>query len=175
MSECRICEILEKKQAKILYEDEAVIVVLADEPTIFGHVWIIPKKHVRTLEELDDKTTQQLFYVASYTASALFEGLGAEGTNIIICNGNNSNQKFPHLIVDVLPRKNNDGIDTKWEPKRPDEEQMKETMKKIKDKTDMIGHTPEPIPQIKPPGEEDKEEMDYEEENYLVRQLTKIP
>lgn len=178
---CKICDIINKKiPAKIIYEDNAVMAVLTDEPTIFGHVWVFPKQHLKTIEEIDDKIVTQLFYVASYTASALFEGLGAEGTNIIICNGDHCSQKYPHLIIDVMPRKANDGIDFRWTPKRLEEEEMKSSQDKIKDKADLIVHNEKKQKQMQMPKEakekeEKKEEIPYEEENYLVRHLTRLP
>ncbi|MFH1439332.1 MAG: HIT family protein [Candidatus Woesearchaeota archaeon] len=179
MAECKICNIINKKvEAKIIYEDSAVMAVLSDEPTIFGHILIFPKKHHLTLEEIDDKIVTQLFYVASYTATAIFEGLGAEGTNIIICNGKDSSNRYPHLVVDVLPRKTNDGIDTKWEPKKITPEDMDSVHGRIKDKADIINLSEDEKKQTNSPQQKQlssADELVYEEDNYLVRHLNRIP
>mgnify|MGYP003971355995 CR=1 FL=1 len=56
MADCKICNIINKKiEAKIVYEDAAVMAILSDEPTIFGHLLVFPKQHNLTLEEVDDK------------------------------------------------------------------------------------------------------------------------
>ncbi|MBT4541041.1 HIT family protein [Candidatus Woesearchaeota archaeon] len=174
MADCKICNIINKKiEAKIVYEDAAVMAILSDEPTIFGHLLVFPKQHNLTLEEVDDKVVTQLFYVASYAATAIFEGLGAEGTNIIICNGKNSSQKYDHIVIDVLPRKTNDGLDFKWEPKKLSPEEMDTTMGKIKDKADVMNYQGEDKPKT-----ESKEETDptsLNEDNYIVRHLRRIP
>lgn len=180
MAECKICQIINRKQpAKIVYEDGAIMAVLSDEPTIFGHLWVFPKQHHPTLEAIDDKIIMQLFYAASYAASVLFQGLGAEGTNIIIGNGKHAT-KNEHLIIDVLPRKANDGVNFRWEPKKLTPEEMEEAMIKVKDKADMIKFSKEikdtkekeSKEQKKP---EQKEDIAFTEDNYIIRHLRRIP
>ena len=183
MAECKICNIINKKvEAKIVYEDAAVMAILSDEPTIFGHLLVFPKQHHTTLEEVDDKVTTQLFYVASYAATAIFEGLGAEGTNIIICNGKESSQRYPHLVIDVLPRKTNDGLNLKWEPKKLTPEEMDNIKDKIKDKADLIklgggegGEGGEPAASKTTSESLESNELAYDEENYLLRHIKRIP
>jgi len=176
MTECKICEIISKKvPAKIVYEDGAVMAILSDEPTIFGHLLVFPKQHHQTLEEIDDKVTAQIFYVASYAATAIFEGLGAEGTNIVICNGKDSSQRYPHLVVDVLPRKTNDGVSFQWDPKKLTPEEMEEIKTKIKDKADVITLGKEETKPAQAPSDKKEETMNYDEDNYLVRHLRRIP
>ena len=180
MAECKICQIINRKHpAKIVYEDEAIMAVLSDEPTIFGHLLVFPKQHHPTLEAIDDKIITQLFYAASYAASVLFQGLGAEGTNIIIGNGRHAT-KNEHLVIDVMPRKANDGLNFRWEPKKLTPEEMEEAMNKIKDKADIIKFSKE----IKDTKEKDskeqkiqekKEELVFTEDNYIVRHLRRIP
>ena len=182
MAECKICDIINKKiEAKIVYEDGAVMAILSDEPTIFGHLLVFPKQHHATLEEVDEKVVTQLFYVASFAATAIFEGLGAEGTNIITCNGNNSNQRYPHLVIDILPRKTNDGLNFRWEPKKITPEDMDSIKEKIKDKAALIklGAQDKAEASKTPagPGEakQDNKELVYDEDNYFVRHLRRIP
>ena len=177
MADCKICNIINKKvEAKIVYEDAAVMAILSDEPTIFGHLLVFPKQHHRTLEEVDEKVVTQMFYVASFAATAIFEGLGAEGTNIIICSGKDCSQRYTHLVIDVLPRKTNDGLNFKWDPKKITPEDMDEIMDRVKDKADLIKLGGEEKPQKAGP-ETDKppDELAFDEENYLVRHLRRIP
>ena len=113
-----------------------------------------------------------MFYVASYAATAIFEGLGAEGTNIIISNGKDSSQRYPHIVLDVLPRKTNDGLDFKWEPKKITPEDMDTIKDKIKDKADVINYKED-----KPKAESDEKSSAsiLNEDNYIVRHLRRIP
>jgi histidine triad (HIT) family protein len=174
MTDCKICNIINKKaQGKVIYEDAAVMAIMSDEPTIFGHLLVFPKNHHATLEEVDDKVVAQMFYVASYAATAIFEGLGAEGTNIIISNGKDSSQRYSHIVLDVLPRKTNDGLDFKWEPKKLTPEDMDGAMEKIKDKADEMDYQGEDKPKVS--GEKKTAPSSLDEDNYIVRHLRRIP
>jgi histidine triad (HIT) family protein len=167
--------IAKKAEAKVIYEDAAVMAVLSEEPTIFGHVLVFPKKHYSTFEEVENNIVTQLFYVASYAATAIFEGLGAEGTNLVICSGKDSSKKYDHIVIDVLPRKTNDGLNLKWDPKRLSPEDMDKVVGKIKDKADLINL---PEQEKKPKAEPvapDADEMTYSEDNYVLRMLRRIP
>lgn len=171
---CKICDITDnKREARILYEDAAVMAVLADEPTIFSHIWVFPKQHYKTLEEMPNDMLKQLFCVASTAATAVFESIGAEGTNMFICNGDHSSQKFPHLIIDVIPRKKNDGINFQWEPKKLSPEEMDNAKEKISDRISIPQEIGEKKKAVEKPLQE---EIVYEgEDNYLVRHLRRIP
>lgn len=175
---CKICEIVEKKNVSVLYEDAvAMAILLKDEATALGHIQVFPKKHVELLEQLDDEVVVQLFYIASYAATGVFEGLGAQGTNIILNNGKGSNPKHNHVVINVLPRKEEDGLNFQWTPKQLKAEDFEELKKKIKDKTDFIGvkkddkKAPMDIssPSSETIGGDDKEE------NYLLKSIYRLP
>lgn len=159
----------EPNKEKLLYEDKVAYAVLAEHPSALGHIQIYPKQKVSTLEELQDEVVQQLFFIASFAASAVFEGLGAHGTNIIVQDGKALNKG--QLYIDVIPRKMDDSIDFKWEPQKLQPEEMESIQNQIKDRADYIGEEGEKKEEIKAPSPDKEEEMGKEEDNYLVKHL----
>lgn len=179
---CQICSIIQgKEKAKKIYEDQLVYVVLLEKGAALGHVRVFPKEHYETLEDTPDNVVSHLFFVASFSASSVFEGLGAQGTNIIICNGKNADQKYPHVYVDVVPRKEDDDLTFQWVPKELNEDEIKSSQEQISDKTFYIGKE-EAAPETKgekkvlQPAKKETKKVKSEEEDYMIKQhFEKIP
>ena len=126
---------MEINKERILYEDNATVAVLVEKPSAMGHVRVFPKKTVQSLDELDDDTVVQLFYVASYAATAVFEGLKAQATNIIVKSGTCDDNPKGQLVMHVFPRSESDSLkQVNWEPKQPSYA-LDSIVSKIKDKT----------------------------------------
>jgi len=196
MTDCKYCQIIEKK-TNIIYEDEKIIVAVPEKPVTKGHVQVITKKHHKKLQEMDDKDTEHAFYAASFAASSLFENLEAHGTNII-ANTGGFNEKG-HFHIDVIARKSGDDLNFLWKPNKLTDEEMKQAQDKIKDKCDLIGVEKKEkqvldldkksVEEVK--GEKEKKKEDdkpvqkYEKqtkevpeedtESYLVKQLRRMP
>ena len=188
---CIICSIAQKHvAAKIVYEDSVCIAYIPSDAATVGNLHITPKQHFQTLEEIPDDLAAHFFYVASYAASAVYEGLGSHGTNII-CNNGAGASSNQHIIIDVIPRKENDGLSFLWEPKKLAPSNFNGALKKIKDKTDYIGIKKEKravqqsvpassisqqLPSV-PIGQEKQqpEVVSKDEENYMIKHLYRIP
>ncbi len=170
-----------QKRGKVLYEDAAVIALLCtDKPAALGHILVYPKKSVAFLDELDDDLVIHLFYVASYAATAVFEGLSAHGTNIIVHEG----KPFAPLCLQVLSRKEEDGIDLQWKPQKLSAEEMEKVKEKIKDKTDVMHAKKDAKKEVHLPSSSsapsanaptDSSHVIDDEENYLVKSLNRVP
>ena len=190
---CPLCSISQKHvAAQIVYEDAVCLAYLPSDAAAVGHIHVIPKDHVETLEQLPDPLASQLFYVASYAASAIYEGLASHGTNIICNNGAGAGAKG-HLSLHIIPRFENDGISLTWQPKQLPPPDFEDAMKKIKDKADFIDYKaakkeasapqqamqPEAVavPQEAPPAKDAPKEIitKSDEENYMVKHLYRIP
>lgn len=155
---------------RLLYEDQVARVFLVEDAAADGHVVIQPQRDVRTLAELTEEQSAHLFLVASYTAAILFQGLQAEGTNII------SNEEEERLTLHVLARRTDDGLDFSWQPRRLEPSEMADAQERIRDKAFIVGKGS--APKEEPvPGLAAKEELQdaEEKENYLIRQLIKVP
>ena len=151
-----------KEENLILYEDAVAFAVLEKEGAAEGHVKIYPKKSVRYVEELSDEESSHIIFISSYVATAVFEAVGAQGTNIIVNNGVDDK----HLEIDVLPRSEDDNIDMQWTPSQAKPEDLESVQKRLKQHTDYIGLQvmDENLPAPEQPEEE-------EENDYRIKQL----
>ena len=183
---CTVCEKIAEKKALIVYEDDNLIAVLPSKPAVPGHVKIMPKQHFIRIEEMSDELVEQLFFLANIASSAVFEALRTHGTNIIL------SESDAHLAVDVIPRKEGDGLNFMWKPKQISPAEMDDIYNKIKDKTFLMPKQEEkkeekeeakPIPVIPTVSDGKKEEVIKlpkegkikDKINYLIKHLTKIP
>ena len=157
--ECKICKSDIKDK---VYEDEICFANLGTG--VIGHIEIHPKKHAGKLEDLNSEEINHLFTVANVSATVIFEGLGAQGTNIL-CN-----TKQDHLTIDVVPRNFSDDMDFQWPPKQIPEDELQQIASRIKDKTFMIGKE-------KPKEEtaEVKKESKKIESEWYKQQLRRMP
>lgn len=135
--ECEYCELV-KGRKNLLYEDEKLVAVVPQKPLAKGHILIVAKEHHAKLQDVDDKEFQHLFYAASFSATALFENLGAHGTNILFNTGGQLKQDG-HFHIDVLARWSDDKLNFLWTPNQLPENELKSIQGKIKDKCDMLG------------------------------------
>ncbi|MBD3203600.1 HIT domain-containing protein [Candidatus Woesearchaeota archaeon] len=89
-----------------LLETDKLRAKIPEKISAKGHIKIIPKKKID-----DNNSLQEIFYLASYAATAGFEYLNAEGTNILMdeCHGE-------IISADILPRFSNDGVNFQWTP-----------------------------------------------------------
>ncbi len=147
----------------IIYEDRIVSVDLVDDAATKGHLAVRPQKAVTQLAELSAEESAHLFQVASYTAALLFQGLKAEGTNLILT------EDGKQLALHVLARSADDGLSFQWEPRRVPEAELADVYERIKEHTFRLGKAKEEAPAQK----EEAQEEAADEENYLVKHLIK--
>ena len=106
---CVFCEIIKRKaSAHIVYENDKLISFLDIEPINEGHVLIVPKQHVNTIEELTDETLMDIMGVAKKIVTALKDIYGNEGYSIMQNGGKFCD--FGHAHFHVFPRYDNDGF-----------------------------------------------------------------
>ena len=130
---CPFCSIVEGKlQSKTIYEDDKLLAVLDIRPATAGHVLVLPKKHYSVLGQMNETETGQLFAVVNKIASLLFEILHAEGTNILVASGPAAGQTVDHVIVHVIPRFKDDGLQLAWEGKDVGEEKLNKILEQLK-------------------------------------------
>jgi len=172
---CIICQIADSKiPSKKIYEDELVVAVLDVNGANPGHCFVMPKNHYPILEQVPDAEIGRLFGVSNKISSAIFEALGVQGTNIFVANGLPAGQTVAHFTINVIPRKENDGINLQWQPKQLTEEEMSTVEIKLKDQTRNIGVAPKddkkPRMQAQKPVP-----ISEEEEEYFTSQMRRLP
>jgi histidine triad (HIT) family protein len=174
MADCVLCQIIDGTiPSKKIYEDDDILAILDFNGANPGHSFVIPKQHIPILEQVPSHLVGKLFNIANKISSTLFDVLKVQGTNIFVANGVPAGQKVAHFMVNIIPRKENDGINIQWPAKQLSEEEMSTIELKIKDGIGGVGfETPEkPTKQEKEP----VSESISEEDNYMVKQLRRIP
>ncbi len=170
MSDCLVCGMKEEKNL-LLYEDDKTFAFLHPSPCTAGHIVLAGKDHKTILEQIPDFVVKELFAKANKLSVALFESLGAEGTNIIMQNGIAAGQHLPHATVHIIPRRMNDGLNLLWKPKQLSEDEMSTAELKLKEGAKNIGEFEKEAPKPK----EIKEEKISAEEDYRMKHLKRIP
>ena len=172
--DCPVCKMLKERKAETLYSDPKVVAFLADKPSAEGHIMLMTVEHYPIIELVPDYIVNHAFIIANKLASVIFEDLNAQGTNIMVNNGIAAGQELAHFIINIIPRKENDGIDFTWTPKQLDEQEMATVELSLKEETKFIGgfeqEKKEPINRDK-----DYKNVVSEEDNYLTKQLDRIP
>ena len=171
MTTCDLCALKEDK-ALMLSEGKNLVAALFKEGSVPGHSIIATKNHYPILEQVPDIEAAECFVAANKISSALFEALQAHGTNIIIQNGISAGQSKPHFLMHIIPRREKDGLDFQWQTKKLDEEEMSTVELKLKEHTSKMGAFEK---EKKEPIKMDRKIEKIEGDNYLIRQLRRLP
>jgi len=130
--QCPFCLMAEGKiDTKKIYEDEDVLAVLDINPATKGHTLVFTKKHYQFLGQVDDHDLLKLMKAAKKVSEALLSALKATGTSIVIKNGPGAGQVSPHLLVNVIPRYDNDNVSLQWNPQKTDDAKLNEIASKL--------------------------------------------
>ena len=172
---CIICQIVGGRiPSKKVYEDDLIMAVLDVNGANPGHCFVIPKNHYPIIEQVPDIEMGKMFQVSNKISTAIFETLGAQGTNIFAANGIPAGQTVAHFMVNVIPRKENDGINLQWQPKQLSEEEMSTVELKLKDSAKNVGNFQKEKEKTKIESPKIQFLSD-EEEEYFSRQIRRIP
>ncbi len=104
--DCIFCKIVAGEiPSPRVYENDYLIVIKDINPKAPVHDLIIPKRHIASLNELDDKDlAAELFLAAVKVAKK--EGIDAKGYRLIVNTGKAGGQLVPHLHLHLLGGRN---------------------------------------------------------------------
>lgn len=93
----------------IAFEDDRAMAVLVTEPMNPGQLFLVPKAHVTTLDEMGEENTAHLFEITRRLVQAIRKaGIRCEGTEVHLSEQPTS--LLPHLVVQLLPRFEGDSL-----------------------------------------------------------------
>ncbi len=96
--DCIFCKIRNGEiPSKNLYEDEYVMVIMDVNPSVDGHMLVIPKKHYTDYMELDDKIIAHMYNVAKIMGNKIIEKLSANSITLLMNYGDDQIVKHVHL------------------------------------------------------------------------------
>ncbi|MBN2113270.1 MAG: HIT family protein [Acidimicrobiia bacterium] len=109
MNECTFCEIVAGRHPADVVLDEPEAVAFLDRHPVFpGHVLLVPRRHVESLDDLPPELVTPLFDAARRLSRAVRVAVEADGSFVAV--NNHISQSVPHLHVHVLPRRRRDGL-----------------------------------------------------------------
>lgn len=106
---CIFCAILEadatNEEKLVVFEGEHVVAMLNAFPYASGHVMVMPRRHVRELEELSEPEATELWRSVHRSVASLKEAYRPEGINLGVNLGRAAGAGIPgHLHVHAVPR-----------------------------------------------------------------------
>ena len=109
MSACVFCQIVagDLPAEKVLETDD-LVGFLDTRPVFKGHVLLVPRAHVVTLPDLPAELRDPFLEAGQRLATAMVEGLGAQGS--FVAMNNTVSQSVAHLHLHVVPRTKGDGL-----------------------------------------------------------------
>jgi len=108
-ADCVFCAIVAGDlEAHVVLENEDVVAFLDQRPVFKGHVLLVPREHVVTLPDLPAALRDGFLAAAQRIATAMVDGLGAQGS--FVAMNNTVSQSVPHLHLHVVPRTKGDGL-----------------------------------------------------------------
>jgi histidine triad (HIT) family protein len=93
-------------------EGASAFLPLAEGRLSPAHTIVVPNAHAVGIHDASAESLQAVVLLAREVARALEESIGARGVNILNASGPDSDQSVPHLHLHVIPRWNDDGLDT---------------------------------------------------------------
>jgi histidine triad (HIT) family protein len=115
---CAFCAIISGEQRAVtVLETDRLIAFLDHRPLFHGHTLLVPKRHVRLLSDLPADWGPEFLTTAQRLERAVEDGLGTDGSLILV--NNVVSQSVPHLHLHVIPRNRKDGLRFWLGPRHP--------------------------------------------------------
>jgi len=97
---CIFCKIVEKEvPAFNIYEDDIVLAYMDIHPDSNGHTLVIPKKHYKDLDEIDEVSLNHLMKVVKSLKNKLEKKLNCDGITLVQNNGDVQEIKHFHMHI----------------------------------------------------------------------------
>lgn len=100
---CLGCMLAKKiETVNVVFEDEYVCCILDHSPYNEGHVLILPKKHIRYFDELDENTANSVIKASRIISKAIKKLFNPDG--ITVCQNGGAFDELTHFHMHIVPR-----------------------------------------------------------------------
>lgn len=100
--DCIFCKIIKKEiPADFLFEDSDLIVINDIRPSAPVHILILPKTHIKSIIQLEDKD-KEIVSKLIYTAREMAKKRNLSGYKLVFNVGESGGQVIPHLHLHLL-------------------------------------------------------------------------
>jgi histidine triad (HIT) family protein len=93
-----------------VYEDDKCVAILDINPGEEGHVLLLPKEHYQILPVVPNEILGHLAIISKKISAALLKLFKLKGTSIFFEIGQAAGQKSPHVLMHIIPAKENNLI-----------------------------------------------------------------
>jgi len=122
---CIFCKIIKGEiPCNKVFEDKNFLVFLDIKPASFGHLLIIPKKHIVWMQDAPDKTIASIFKLTTKMMRVIKKSLNCDFVQMSVV-GN----EVPHFHIHLIPRYKDDNL-----PNLPTKEYKNTEARKIQNK-----------------------------------------
>lgn len=129
---CVFCKIIAGEIPSFkVYEDDYTLAFLDINPVKPGHTLVVSKKHLANLEETDEETLCRVMSAVKKVGLSLKNNLGAASYNVTENNDPAAGQMVSHLHFHVIPRLEDDGLES-WPQGKYGEGEAETVLNKIK-------------------------------------------
>lgn len=130
--DCIFCKIVNgEAPCYKIYENEYTLAFLSIGNEAEGHTLVIPKRHCESILDCDSKTLSHVMDTVKFVSEHYVDDCGYGGVNVLNASGTAAQQSVPHLHFHVVPRKENDGMDT-WPKMNNPANDLREICEKLK-------------------------------------------
>lgn len=108
MEDCIFCKIIKGEiPSDKVYEDEEILAFKDIQPAAPIHILVIPKKHIKSLIELNEQEDKDLVSKIYFTINniAKQQGIDEKGFRVIVNCGEDGGQEVGHLHFHLLAGK----------------------------------------------------------------------
>jgi histidine triad (HIT) family protein len=106
---CKFCQIIAGDiPGHFVLDTDEVVAFLDARPLFPGHTLVLPRDHVETLADLEEKQVGPFFREVQRVEAAVRTAMEAQGS--FVAENNVVSQSVPHLHVHVVPRRRKDGL-----------------------------------------------------------------
>lgn len=107
----KLCPFCSSLESRIFLENDLSIAILDGYPISDGHSLIIPKRHVRSIFEVQENELLSLFNLVTDVKNKLTDQFNPAGFNIGINDNEAAGQTINHLHIHLIPRYRGDQTD----------------------------------------------------------------
>lgn len=108
MEDCIFCKIVKGEiPSEKVYEDEEILAFKDINPAAPIHILVIPKKHIKSLVEVNQNDDKELISKIYFVINKIAEkqGISEKGFRVIVNCGEDGGQEVGHLHFHVLAGK----------------------------------------------------------------------
>lgn len=129
---CIFCKIINNEIPSYkVYEDDEFLATLDIAQTTNGHTLVFPKKHIKDILEIDNKTLEKLIVLTKNLSNKIVTNMNATGLNILNNTNESAGQSVHHIHFHIIPRYDeNDEVTISFD--RKSEFNLQEILNKIK-------------------------------------------